>query len=227
MTKTILAVSLFFVLRPQANEGGHGGGAETHAAVHVEEEIDPDSYVIDVRDTPGDFKVPTKLWDLILGKDSRKEKDEPLIVWLPVKVFFNSKSAGIFHHEKIIYNLPRGGGTIDLAKNAEGDRGTFFLKFGLNEFSNPNGMKVFFLSNAKKKRIDNEIYGAGCNVYFDVTSSLLKAQTASGMKFNITDARHVSSMGGHFLFVQLEKDKVFLSQVEFTDSKNREQLCKI
>ena len=227
MINSILIFTLLFVLHLQANEGGHGGGAEPHVAAHVEEEMDPDTYGIDVRDTPIDFKIPAKLWDLILGKDGKKEKDEPLIVWLPVKVYFNSKSAGIFSHEKIVYNLPRGGGTIDLAKNAEGDRGTFLLKFGLGEFSNLNGTKVFFLSNAKKKRIDSEIYGAGCNVYFDITSSFLKAQAAGGIKFNITSARHVSSLGGHFIFVQLEKDKVFLSQVEFTDSKNREQLCKI
>lgn len=211
-----------------ANEGAPSGGdSKSHVEGHNEEVTDPDTFVLALRDTPKDFKIPTELWELILEKDNRKEKDEPLIVWLPLKIFLSAKASGILVHEKIQYNLPRGGGTIDVSRNTSGDRGTFYLKFGLNEFTNQAGMKVFFLSNAKKRKLDDDVYGAGCNVFFDISKALLNAQGGQGLKFNITDNRHISALSGHFIFVQQDKDKVFLSQVEFTDSKNREYLCKI
>lgn len=223
--KSFLFVSFVGVSQLYASGPSQGGAATSaHAA---EEELDPNAHIIDVRDTPKDFKIPTDLWDLILDKDHKKEGDEPLIVWLPVKVILSAKRPSILIHEKIQYNLPRGGGTIDLSKNTDGDRGTFYLKFGLGEFSNPAATKVYFLSNSKKRRLEGDVFGAGCNVFFDITASLLKEQKLEGLKYNITDNRHVSALSGHFIFVQLEKDKVYLSQVEFNDTKNRDYLCKI
>ena len=183
-------------------------------------------HVIDVRDTPKDFKVPTILWDLIMDKPELKEKYDPLIVWLPVKVLFSAKTTAILSYNDIEFNLPRGGGSIDLSKVAAGDRGTFYLKFGLDEFNNQAAMKVYFVSNSKKRRLDSELYGSGCNVFFDITEAFKKA-SGEGMRFNLTDKRHLSAMAGHFVFVQQEKDKVFISQVEFTDPNSREYLCKI
>ena len=137
----LILASLVFSNSSIANE--HGAAPETHAAAHVEEEVDPDTYVVEVRDSPKDFKIPSELWDKILNKEPKEKKDDPLIVWLPVKANLTAKAAGILVQEKIQYSLPRGGGTVDLSKIASGDRGTFVLKFGLNEFSNPSGMKVF------------------------------------------------------------------------------------
>lgn len=200
--------------------------------------------VIDVRDTPADFKLPAKLWDTLVsaggavtdaghgkkdehGAAEKEEKNDTLIVWQPLQVSFSAKVAGILAHESVQYNLPRGGGTLDLSKITAGNKGTFYLKFNLNEFSNQSAMKVFFVSNGKKRRVDGEIYGAGCNVYFDVTKAFQTVNSSEGMKFNITDNRHISALSGHFIFVQTEKDKVYLSQVEFNDSQNQDYLCKI
>lgn len=215
------------------------GAAE---APHKEAVQEDEGYVIDVRDTPAEFKLPTHLWDLVMAKGKGDKKDgggghgEPaaaagddddsLIVWLPVKVTLSAKAPGILNHQLVTYSLPRGGGTLDLSKNTVGDKGTFYLKFDLSEFTNLQAFKIYFVSNGKKRRVDGEIFGAGCNVYFDVTKSVLEANTAEGMKFNITDNRHVSALSGHFIFVQQEKDKVFLSQVEFNDSQKRDYLCK-
>lgn len=203
--------------------------------------------VLEIRDTPEDFKMPGKLWDTVMmsgappataggghgkkdehgGGGDKDEKSDTLIVWLPVEVSFTAKAAGILTHDAVQYNLPRGGGTLDLSKITSGDKGTFYLKFNLVEFNNPSAMKVYFVSNAKKRRIDGDIYGAGCNVYFDVTSSFQKSNSGEGIRFNITNNRHISALSGHFIFVQPDKDKVYLSQVEFNDSKNKDYLCKI
>jgi len=201
---------------------------------------EPEGVLIDVRDTPADFKLPGKLWDTLVlaspgGKDgghgsgagAKEEKTDVLIVWLPVEVSLNAKSEGILVHDSVQYNLPRGGGTLDLSKVTAGDRGTFYIKFNLVEFSNPSALKVYFISNAKKRRVDGEVFGAGCNVYFDITKAFQKENNSEGLKFNITNNRHISAMSGHFIFVQTEKDKVYLSQVEFNDSKNRDYLCRI
>lgn len=178
-----------------------------------------------ITDTPKDFKIPNQLWDIILDKDIKK--DEALIIWLPVSVLLTAKTSGILIHDSIKYEFPRGGGTVDLAKDTNGDRGTFYLNFVLNEFTNLAATKVYFISNAKKRRLDGDVYGAGCNVFHNITGSFFKAQSGNGLKFNITDHRHVSALSGHFIFVQSDKDKVFISHVEFTDTKNRDYLCKI
>ena len=213
--KLVSVVASFFIVSAAA------------AHVAITDEPDPNARQIEVRETPKDFKIPTPLWDLILDKDHKKDGDDTLIVWLPVKVFLTAKRPNILIEEKIQYNLPRGGGSIDQSKHTLGDRGTFYVKFGLDEFSNPQAMKIFFISNSKKRRLEGDIYGAGCNVYFDITGGFLQAQKLDGLKYNITDNRHVSALSGHFIFAQIEKDKVYLSQVEFIDTKNRDYLCKI
>lgn len=201
-----------------------------------------DGYTIDVRDTPADFKIPAQLWDKLMAKNTGDKKasgggghgetaatdgeGDTLIVWLPINVVLSAKSSGILVHQLITYRLPRGGGTIDLAKNTMGDKGTFSVKFDLAEFANPAALKIYFVSNAKKRRVDGEVFGAGCNVFFDVTASVLASSSSEGIKFNVTNNRHISALSGHFIFAQSEKDKVFLSQVEFNDSQNRDYLCK-
>jgi hypothetical protein len=218
------------------------------AAAHAEPRPVFAGTVLEIRDTPEDFKMPGKLWDTVMssgapaaagvghggghekklehGGGDKDEKIDTLIVWLPVEVSFTAKATGILTHEALQYNLPRGGGTLDLSKITAGEKGTFYLKFNLVEFNNPSAMKVYFISNAKKRRVDGDVYGAGCNVYFDVTSSFKKLNSGEGIRFNVTNNRHISSLSGHFLFVQADKDKVYLSQVEFNDSKNRDYLCK-
>lgn len=198
--------------------------------------------VVEIRDTPLDFKMPMKLWDSIMsgekksgahgekkdahGDDQKEKKEDLLIVWVPIEVTFQAKREKILVHEWVQYKFPRGGGTLDLSQIAIGERGTFFLNFNLGEFTNRQGVKIYFISNAKKRKLDGEVYGAGCNVYFDVTDAVQKSLSGEGLRFNITDNRHISALSGHFVFVQAGKDKVYLSQVEFGDSKNRDYLCK-
>ncbi|MBL7556090.1 MAG: hypothetical protein JNM24_09730 [Bdellovibrionaceae bacterium] len=242
--KFILVLSLALLGRAMASDSASNNHGEDKGHGKTEHSAEFKGITIDVRDTPSDFKLPGKLWNTLVsdgggatadghdkkqehGTASKEEKIDTLIVWLPVEVSFSAKQSGILAHESVQYNLPRGGGTLDTAKITDGDKGTFYLKFNLNEFSNPSAMKVYFVSNAKKRRVDGEIFGAGCNVYFDVTKVFQKLNSGEGLKFNITDNRHISAMSGHFIFVQTEKDKVYLSQVEFTDSKNRDYLCKI
>lgn len=195
---------------------------------------DSNTHVIDIRDTPKDFKIPTKLWDLLLDiktssniESDEKQKNEKLIVWLPLQVLFKAKASGTLIHDLIEYNFPRGGGSIDLSKVINGDKGTFFVKFNVGEFASQESVKVYFISNAKKRRFENEVFGAGCNVYYDVTDAVMKSLSIEGIKFNVTNNRHISALSGHFIFVHTEKDKVYLSHMEFTDSQNRDYLCKI
>lgn len=246
--KFILVLSLALCSRVMASDSATSSPGKDKGHVKSEHGAEFDGMTIDVRDTPVDFKLPGELWDKLVsdgggaaagghggghdkkeehGTASKEEKNDTLIVWLPVEVSFSSKLSGILANDSVQYNLPRGGGTLDLSKITAGDKGTFYLKFNLNEFSNPSALKVYFVSNAKKRRVDGEIFGAGCNVYFDITKAFHKINSGEGMKFNITNNRHISAMSGHFIFVQTEKDKVYLSQVEFNDSKNRDYLCKI
>src|SRR5690606_28218689 len=63
--------------------------------------------------------------------------------------------------------LPRGGGTLDLRSVVTGDTGSFYLQIRVMSAEdlpeNQQSLRVFFFSNAPKRKIDEEEYGAGCN----------------------------------------------------------------
>lgn len=180
---------------------------------------------IEVERSPREFSIPSPLWDQILSAAKESDKDNPVLVWMPIKVQLASVAEGILTNRNIEMNFPMGGGEVDFNQLVVGDKGSFYIKFLLDK--NIEGQtKVFFYSRAKKRKLDDDIFGAGCNVYFDISKKFLTANSGKGVKVNVTDNRHLSVLGGHLIIASKADGKIYLTQVSFTDSVQRELLCQ-
>lgn len=195
---------------------------------------------VEIEKSAKEFKIPTELWDLILnepkeasaeaakkdeGKESKKE-EAPILVWLPVKVQLSAVSEDILKTKNIEFDFSMGGGDIDFSKIVVGDKGSFYTKFLLEEFKDPAKVKVYFYSTAKKRKIDDDVYGSGCNVYFEITKKFFSENGKLGIKTNVTDNRHISIFGGHFIFASKNEGKIYLTQVSFRDSTKSDYFCQ-
>lgn len=209
------------------NKEGHGTSAVVFEKIEVEK-------------SAKEFKIPAELWDLILNdsksataesakkSDNKEEKKDeaPILVWLPVKVQLSAVSEDILKNKNIEFDFSMGGGDIDFSKIVIGDKGSFYIKFLLEEFKEPAKVKVFFYSSAKKRKIDDDVYGSGCNVYFEITKKFFAENGKLGIKTNVTDNRHISIFGGHFIFASKNEGKIYLTQVSFKDSTKLDYFCQ-
>jgi len=167
-------------------------------------------------DTPMDFKMPTALWEKIdqtLGKET--------LLYVPIKVKLIEKNPGVLIDPEVNYQFPKGGGEIDLSQVTRDQQGTFRVIFDLSDFEKTDDMKVYFVSEARKRRLQGDIWGAGCSKYLDVTSFVKKKMTKDGLEVNTTKFRHLTVLGGHFIFVLKNQ----ITQVTFTDSLHKEYFC--
>lgn len=145
---------------------------------------------------------------------------------LPAKVYLIEKNRGILGGNKSL-ELGKGGGEIDLSKWLSDKRGSFYIVFEPQEMPEGSVLKVYFLSRAKKRRVDGDNVGSGCNTYLDITSYYNKTMKKEGFLANTTDARHLSLLGGTFVFVvTTEKGPLQLTQVSVTDSRYPQLLCQ-
>lgn len=202
---------------------------------------DKDFEKIEVEKSPKEFKIPSNLWDMILneqkapqteqkkesetGKESPKS-ESPILVWMPLKVQLQAVSEDILKNKKIEFDFSMGGGEVDFNRIVVGDKGSFYIKFLLDEFKDTSKLKVYFYSSARKRKIDDEVFGSGCNVYFDITKKFFVENSKQGIKTNVTDNRHLSVFGGHFIFASHNEGKVYVTQVSFKDSTKPELFCQ-
>ena len=119
-----------------------------------------------------------------------------------------------------------GGGELDLKDFVVGDKGSFFIKFSPGETKDAGQLQVYFFSQSRKRKIDDEIFGSGCNVYFDISKKWANENSKKGIKVNVTESRHISVLGGHFIFVKKLDNKLYISQVKIYDSTKPEYFCR-
>ena len=96
---------------------------------------------------PTDIKVPLKMWDMF------KEKNEGFI-FSEAKVWLKEKNSGVLVKDSIKIDLPKGGGTIDLADFTSSEMGSFYLGFDFADFENASMKKILFISRVKKRNIE-------------------------------------------------------------------------
>lgn len=229
----------------------HGGKDEKD---HSEEfaEANENSLILSVDSNPKDFKLPSSLWDLLTsdvpGSGDKKsghesnshdsgghggtegsaeqKKQELIIVWTPIKVKFKSEHSGVLRADDLEIEYPRGGGEVNFSKIVLGEKGSIFIKFDLSGFNDPKAVRAYFLSRSKKRKVDGDIYGSGCNVFFELGPDFFNQNGSSGLKVNVTLKRHISTLGGHFIFTYKDKEKLYVSQIQFLDSQSSELLCQ-
>lgn len=131
-------------------------------------------------------------------------------------------------HENTRIVTPLGGGVVDLSEYVTPLRGTFSLKIlARNEDgSEPAGLRVFFVSNAKTRTVGGDKYGAGCGKFMEITSYFYKQSRRSGFPLYTADQRYLSVVGGTFVAVDFERDALQVGSMTFLDSRYPELLCE-
>lgn len=201
---------------------------------HSEPEV---RHEVQLADATDDVRVPASLWDLMEGKllptETKPEinfaaaEKSASYIFTPIQVLLDEKNEGVLKKPSMNLEFARGGGSVDLSDFVTEQRGSFFVKFNLTEeLNNPKDLKVFFVSGARKRKISEEVVGAGCNTYFDITKKFDAKFVKQGLKVNTTRDRHVSVLAGTFVFSVKKDNQVYISQVTFTDSRNKHLLCE-
>lgn len=202
---------------------------------------------IKIEEVPEDVKIPSKAWDLLEFKgDAHAAADHggggehggghgggapaasatKNIVFSEVALYLVQKNDDVIVGEAIKVSFPKGGGTLDLSSYIGQQKGSFYLAFDFPQALEATSSKVLFMSRARKRKIGGQIFGAGCNQFFDITPQFNKAMMGEGLKLNTTQERYLSVIGGTFLFAAEKGNDIFLSQVTLTNSKYPQYFCE-
>jgi hypothetical protein len=231
-TRQLLAVyflGLMIVAQAFANEHGgdeHGGGGHDAApaaqvvAPEPEEELDPSFKNIKVTDNPEDIQIPSQIFEHLFSETKAH------IVFVPVSVSLIEKNPGILKEPKIKVLFPRGGGAVDLSQFVSGKQGSYYIKFRFEPSAPVDTVKIYYVSQARKRKLDGEIHGAGCKTYMDITKGLARLSQKDGVLVNTTRFRDLSVLGGHFVFARVLNKEIHLSQISFGDSTHPEYFCE-
>lgn len=210
---------------PHTGEG-HGGaehaGAEAGSAEHdsgkqEKAEAKPEEAKAEEVKGEGEGKE---------GGEKAKPASQP-ILYSSVKVYLTEKNPKVLSSPSIRIEFPRGGGQFDLSDYVRETAGSFFVGFELpEEFTTGTDFKVLFVSQARKRRLENRIFGAGCSQVLDITQKFTTMMQTEGIKANTTRQRHVTLLAGHYVFSVVKDGRIYLTQVTITDSKNKNLLCE-
>lgn len=186
--------------------------------------------MVKVDDLPADFKMPAAIWELVEKQPDEKTKAETEsagVSYSAVKVFFTEKNQDILKSPAYEIELPRGGGAIDMAKLLTGNQGSFYVGFELpEEITTGTNFKAIYISDARKRKLDERVFGGGCSQYYDITPKFLLMMKTEGIKANTTRQRHVTVLAGHYIFSAIKDNRIFITQVHLTDSRYKNLLCE-
>ena len=211
---------------------------------------------IKVEELSEDIKVPVKAWDLLEfkavtapahgealgeahGEEAKAQEhgdggghgggkaEKPAnLAFAEVDVFLVQKNEGVVIGDAVKIALPRGGGTIDLSQFITDKKGTFYVGFDFPKFEEATGKRVLFVSATRKRRIENQVFGAGCNQVLDITTRFLNEMKGPGLKVNTTQERYLSVLGGSFLFSAQNGRDIHLAQVTFKNPAFAPLFCE-
>lgn len=206
-----------------ANSGSSGGGeTKAEAPIHTPELPPPAEdeglKVFKIEESGPDIRVPNKIWEEVFGHGKLKSDE---ISFIPMRLRFKEKNPGVLVEPEFVVDLPRGGGEVDLLRFVKDKSGTFKIFFELQDVANAKKPRIFYISKARKRKLDGEVWGAGCNKFMDLTDYMLGKAVKNGIEVNTTRSRHLSVLLGHFVFAADKR----MTQVTFTDSSQRNLSC--
>lgn len=131
-------------------------------------------------------------------------------------------------HEDVRVNTPLGGGVVDLVEFVTPLRGGFHVKIvpTHENHSEVSSLRVFFVSRAKSRQLDGEIYGAGCDKFMEITSLFREKMTGPGFEVYTADQRYVSVLGGVYILVAFENDALEVGSISIMDSRYPGLMCE-
>lgn len=153
----------------------------------------------------------------------------PVYLFMPLEVQFVDLGDGVLKYPNMIFNLPKGGGSIDL-KDVITGTGSFYLRFPQEQFEQMSEFRVdllglYYISNSPTKKIDGEIFGLGCGKMIDLKKSFSDLQQHKFLKLNTTDLRYLYVTAGRYIFIFKQASKVYMTQLTITDSRYSKELC--
>lgn len=188
---------------------------------------------VNFNELPEDVKIPSAAWDLLEMKSGAhgdghggEAPQSAEISFAEITVFLAQKNPGVVEREAVRIHLSKGGGTIDLAQFIGKQNGSFYLGFDFPKFANAKSKKVIFVSGARRRKVNGQIFGAGCNQILDITDRFFKEMAGEGIKVNTTQERYIGVIGGTFLFSAQTEKGIHVAQVTFKNSLLPNLFCK-
>ncbi len=182
--------------------------------------------VITIQEIPADFLIPKQLIKIIEDELLLESKIlAPVFSYIPLQVLFSEKTQSTLISPTVRFELPKGGGQIDLQTLVKG-KGSFFMSFPKHQFKGlPEIAHLYFISLTPKLKIGEEEFGIGCGKWLDLRGQFSDLQKVDFLNLNSSDNRHISVTAGHYVFVFRNLNQVYLTQVTLTDSKNKSLFC--
>jgi len=187
------------------------------------------------RTSSRDVQIPRALvsrvekdYDIFLTNEGVVNKGHIKRALLNVRADLKQKRPGALQEDSRILT-PLGGGVVDLADLITPVRGAFTMKIQAlrEDGSEPDHMRIFFISGAKNRVIDGEEYGAGCEKWMDITHYFKKTMGHDGFQLYTADQRYLSVVGGTFVVVGYSKAALDVGSITFTDSRYPQVLCDV
>lgn len=222
LSKALCYWLLLFSLAAGANSDSAEHGSST-AVTPVEDEppLVEEKGTISVHEAPGEVLIPSKIWDIVF----HGEQVKPRLIFVPIRLRLKQKNPEILSQELLTFQFPRGGGELDLSQFVRDKRGSFYVDFEFEHDKSPETSYVFFVSHSRKRKVENEIWGSGCRSFYQIGNYLKMVGKKGGLLVNTTRFRHLSVLGGSFVFVNITGKEVRLAQITFKDSKNSQFFC--
>lgn len=146
----------------------------------------------------------------------------------PITVYLIEESEGVLggRNQKVVFGP--GGGDIDLRDFVREKKGAFRVVF---DFAGDGGegltRRVWYVSNAQRRKVGPDLVGAGCDTFMDITSAVASSLKGDGLLMAVSSDRHVSALAGTFIFSAKRGDRVEVARLTFTDSsKKKDILCR-
>ena len=216
--------------------------------------VPTDRKIIDMKNFEEDLVVPVELYAEIEklhkplamdpsagggekdeGKKDKKEesgveksalKSKPPVEQISLKVYLIEKTNGILGGSNFELAYPIGGGLLDYKTFLQSpDPGYFKLAVEVDKKVSLEDLHVFYLSNAKIRKIGKQSVGNGCGRYFDLTQFWRDSMKSGGVELHTGDNRHLSLTDGIFFFIAPYKGKLLLAHLTIKDSRFKDLEC--
>lgn len=143
-----------------------------------------------------------------------------------VTVYLVEKTQGVLKHLNYEIQYGPGGGALDLMEYVDDQKkGTFYFAIE-PDLQEEGDLSVWYVSNAKTRKLRGESVGSGCSSYFDITKHFKKEMKKSGFMVNTTEQRYVSALAGQY-YLKIKNDKrVSIAIIDVSDSRHHELECR-
>lgn len=180
---------------------------------------------VEITDVAREAQIPKLIMSEVDDELAKDAKNAPLYIFMPLQVQFSSLSEDALAAPELRYQLPKGGGRIDLKDIVTGF-GSFYMHFPAAQFGEgAELLHLYYVSNSPVRRIDGEDFGLGCGKMLDLKKSFNKLQKPGFLKLNSVERRYLAVLAGRYIFVMRQGVQIQIAQLTVNDSRYPQELC--